>query len=387
MSDIQHYIDNKLRNLYEELVTNALLEKPKNIEMFLFNYLKTKNGEIITGAEKDELLQLRSQLVKINNGTISDSESDYNEEEEEPIDDLPVPSNRKTKYRVSVSAEAFGDWNKKQLYHPRVIPKAEEVRTKIIQVLEKSFMFAALDDVERNVVVNAMEEKQFSPGSIVIQQGDNGNELYLIESGKLECYKLFQGETKPRLLKVYESGESFGELALLYNTPRAASIKAITLSICWVLDRECFNHIVKDSAIKKRNQYDTFLSKVELFKSMDYYEKGLLADSLKSIQFASGEYVIREGEWGDIFYIIEQGTAIATKTLNPGLPPETVKEYSVGDFFGELALIRGEPRAANIVATSQLKCATLDRRAFKRMLGPIENILNRDAEKYKLSLA
>ena len=93
-------------------------------------------------------------------------------------------------------------------------------------------MFAALDDVERNVVVNAMEEKQFSPGSIVIQQGDNGNELYLIESGKLECYKLFQGETKPRLLKVYESGESFGELALLYNTPRAASIKAITLSIC-----------------------------------------------------------------------------------------------------------------------------------------------------------
>ena len=109
MSDIQHYIDNKLRNLYEELVTNALLEKPKNIEMFLFNYLKTKNGEIITGAEKDELLQLRSQLVKINNGTISDSESDYNEEEEEPIDDLPVPSNRKTKYRVSVSAEAFGD--------------------------------------------------------------------------------------------------------------------------------------------------------------------------------------------------------------------------------------------------------------------------------------
>ena len=62
------------------------------------------------------------------------------------------------------------------------------------------------------------------------------------------------------------------------------------------MDRECFNHIVKDSAIKKRNQYDTFLSKVELFKSMDYYEKGLLADSLKSIQFASGEYVIREGE-------------------------------------------------------------------------------------------
>ena len=73
--------------------------------------------------------------------------------------------------------------------------------------------------------------------------------------------------------------------------------------------------------------------------------------------------------------------------LKPGLPPEVVKNYHIGEYFGELALIRGEPRAANIIATTQLKCATLDRRAFKRVLGPIEDILKRDAEKYNLVIS
>ena len=299
---------------------------------------------------------------------------------------MPALANRNTKFRVLVSAEAFGDWNKKQLYHPHIIQKSQEVRSKIIERLENFFMFAALDDVERNVIVNAMEEKSFTAGSSLITQGEDGNELFLVETGKLECSKLFAGDSQPKILKYYESGEAFGELALLYNTPRAASIKCVTDSVCWVLDRESFNHIVKDAAVKKRNQYDGFLAKVELFKSMDTYERSQLADCLNTVQFTTGKYVIREGECGDVFYIVEQGTAKATKVLRPGLPPENVQEYRAGDFFGELALIRGEPRAANIVATSQLKCATLDRRAFKRMFGPIEDIIERNAEKYKPAL-
>lgn len=60
--------------------------------------------------------------------------------------------------------------------------------------------------------------------------------------------------------------------------------------------------------------------------------------------------MIREGEMGDIFYMIEDGEAEATKTLEAGKPAVTVKKYKSGDYFGELALIKGEPRAANIVA-------------------------------------
>lgn len=86
----------------------------------------------------------------------------------------------------------------------------------------------------------------------MIRQGDDGNELYVIDEGKLECYKKFAGSAEEKLLKTYLPGESFGELALLYNAPRAASIKAITETTTFALDRATFNNIVKFSAIKKR---------------------------------------------------------------------------------------------------------------------------------------
>mmetsp|Transcript_10207 Transcript_10207/g.10145 ORF Transcript_10207/g.10145 Transcript_10207/m.10145 type:complete len:250 (-) Transcript_10207:29-778(-) len=244
-------------------------------------------------------------------------------------------------------------------------------------------MFAALDDHEREIVINAMEEKKFRPGDQVIRQGEDGDELFVVDTGKLECSKIFTAGEPEKFLKFYHSGEAFGELALLYNVPRAASIKAVTDCTCWVLDRACFNHIVKDSAARKRERYESFLTGVELLENMDPYERSHIADALKPAQFREGEYVIREGEWGDVFYMIEEGTALATKTFTPGLPPVEVKQYKAGDYFGELSLLRGEPRAANIIATSKLSCVTLDRRAFKRMLGPLEEILRRNARKYE----
>ena len=80
--------------------------------------------------------------------------------------------------------------------------------------------------------------------------------------------------------------------------------------------------------------------------------------------------------------MVEEGNAVAWKTVEPGKPPEIVKKYVSGDYFGELALLKGEPRAASIVSTTNLKCATLDRFSFKRLLGPLEDILKRNAETY-----
>ena len=132
------------------------------------------------------------------------------------------------------------------------------------------------------------------PDDAVIQQGDAGDHLYVVDSGKLACSKLFSGKTEPTFLKNYEPGESFGELALLYNAPRAATIKAVESSVLFELDRETFNHIVKDAAVKKREEYETFLSNLELLSNMDAYERSKIADAAKRAKVSAGDFVVKE---------------------------------------------------------------------------------------------
>lgn len=81
--------------------------------------------------------------------------------------------------------------------------------------------------------------------------------------------------------------------------------------------------------------------------------------------------------------MIMSGEAIATKTFEAGKAPVEVYKYKAGDYFGELSLIKDEPRAANILATSKLQVAAIDRHTFKRLLGPIEQILKRNMDVYK----
>jgi len=207
--------------------------------------------------------------------------------------------------------------------------------------------------------------------------------LYIVDEGELDCYKRFKKGEEPKLVKKYGPSDSFGELALLYNAPRAASIQAISDCVLLALDRETFNNIVKDAEIKRRERFEQALSKVELFQDMDPYERTKLSDVIGVEKYKTGDYIIKQGEEGNKFYIIEEGAAIATKTLQGKTEPETVLKYKSGDYFGELALFHNEPRQANIIAESDISVMTLDRSVFNRVLGPLKEILARNAKKYE----
>lgn len=306
------------------------------------------------------------------------------ESDDDYCDELPEPIAAKPKApRNSVSAEAYGVWNKKTAFVPTIIAKPEDVKEKLKNRLNEAFMFSAVNPLDLQIVIDAMDERKYNAGDVVIQEGADGDVLFLIEKGNLKCQKTFKGDSEPTYLKTYQPGEAFGELALLYNAPRAATILAEEDdTILYALDRNTFNHIVKEAAAKKRERYEDFLSQVKLLKTMDAYERSKLADAFKDLSFKEGEYIIREGEMGDVFYFIQNGDAIATKTLEAGKAPVEVMQYSAGDYFGERALIKNEPRAANVIARSDCEVVQLDRHSFKRLLGPIDEILKRNMEIY-----
>lgn len=313
--------------------------------------------------------------------------SDHTESEEdgddEEMDDIPLSVVQAKKSRSSVSAETYGKYNQKGDFKPRVIKKNADQRKRIVERLSKAFMFATLDGREQEIIVDAMEEKKFRKDEWIIKQGEDGDNLYVVDSGTLECYKQFQKGGEPKHVKTYNPGESFGELALLYNAPRAASIKAVTECILFALDRDTFNNIVKDAIIKRREAFEKTLSKIELLDTMDPYERSKIADVAIPLKFKPGEFVIKQGEQGDKFFFIEEGTAVATKTMPGRKEPENVYNYGPGDYFGELALLKGEPRAANVMAKSNLSLLALDRVSFTRLIGPLTDILKRNMKRYE----
>ncbi|CAE7399514.1 pkaR [Symbiodinium natans] len=392
--DKKKYIMDLLNPVLEEMVAECIHKMPKDPVPFMLDWLEGKRAaeedKLLSPEEKDKLVKENEDMaVKVNKlkGQVQEAAKmvtesaapvEEEEEEEDDEDDEPPPGWEKdmdNRGRTSVSAEAYGEWNAKKAFVPPVIIKSDEQKDRLKGCLVKSFLFSNLDTNDLNIVIGAMKEVNAKVGNRVINQGDNGDFLFVIESGVLDCLIKKGEDAEETVVKKCEPGDVFGELALLYNCPRAASVEAKEDCVLWQLDRDTFTHIVKEAAEKKRQRYDAFLSKVPLLSSMDAYERSQLADALKVETFEQGQKVITEGEAGDKFYIIEDGLCVATKG------EVEVMSYAAGDYFGELALINNKPRAATVVAKGDAKLLSIDSRSFKRLINVAD--LMTKSSKYK----
>ena len=126
----------------------------------------------------------------------SDQSSEGSDGDDDDVFDLPVEeikkNNAKRGPRASVSAEAFGNWNKKEEFKAPFYAKSEELTTSLRSRLSQAFMFSNLNPNELEIVLGAMQKFDFQPGSMVINEGDDGDNLYVVETGKLKCTKRFQ---------------------------------------------------------------------------------------------------------------------------------------------------------------------------------------------------
>lgn len=199
-------------------------------------------------------------------------EEDSEEEDDDDVADIPVVASAKTKSgnrRVSVSAESM-DPNKLKAQMSQVtnIPKTPEVTEKLMSILAKSPMLRTLDAEQKDMIVRAFSGPVvMHEGENVIVQGDIGDTFYLLESGAVDVY-IKKGGADEVKVHTYKPGDSFGELAILYNAPRAATCRVKSEATLWVLDRVSFKCIVVAAAMQKREIYRHFLSQVSAMLTM-----------------------------------------------------------------------------------------------------------------------
>ncbi|SCU81450.1 LANO_0B03136g1_1 [Lachancea nothofagi CBS 11611] len=275
-----------------------------------------------------------------------------------------LPMNFNAQRRTSVSGETMQPDNLDNWTPENFCEKSGPQLDRLEKAIGRNFLFNKLDSESKRLVIDSLEEKAVKQGQEIIKQGDEGDYFYIVEKGTVDFYVGDQ--------KVNSSGpcSSFGELALMYNSPRAATVLAATDCVLWALDRLTFRRILLGGSFKKRILYDEFLKSMPVLHSLTTYDRAKLADALDTEIYQPGQIIIREGDSGDNFYFIEFGEAEVSKE-GQGI----IAHLKQGDYFGEIALLNDLPRQATVKAIKKTKVATLGKSGFQRLLGPAVEVL------------
>lgn len=125
-------------------------------------------------------------------------------------------------------------------------------------------LFNHLDAAQQQAIVEAMYERPIPAGEILIQEGDTGlgaSELYVVKEGEFEVLQRRKGVNLRVNMK--RRGDTFGEVSLMYNCPRSATVASTQDAVVWVLERDIFRKHVKQGQEDAASQLELFLNQGE----------------------------------------------------------------------------------------------------------------------------
>lgn len=236
--------------------------------------------------------------------------------------------------------------------------------------------FCTLDDKKCKQLADVAWVEQVPAGKELIQEGDlEADYFYIVKEGLFEVSKKDDDTDHVSGVSISQGG-SFGELAMMYYAPRAATVRSIVNSEVYVMDRVNFKKIICHSPNESVQHHVQYLEKVEILKSLMPDEMEEVAKALVEMDFAKDEHIFDQGEQGDAFYILYEGQVSVTKN---GKEVATLRgSPAKAEIFGEVALLNGNARTATIkVLSATAKTLSLDKVSFDLMLGPLEDIQKR----------
>ena len=268
--------------------------------------LFSANLDLYKDYSESALAQSRVAEEEVTDGPKEENTPSEAEAEQARIAAFKAQSKRGRRGTVFIAAEA-----PVLNFVPPVHEKSPEQSQKLLDLLEGAALLKYLDPSSKLTVVRALFSKTEPAGTDVIKQGDEGDLFYILESGSADVF-IKKGDAEAKQVFQYSAGAVFGELALMYGEPRAATVTATSECVLWCLDRSTFKNIM----MKQNNeQYGVvkFLDKLPILKPLSTFERSRFAEALTEVNFSAGQTVIKQGDAGDCCYIVKSGNLVCYK--------------------------------------------------------------------------
>eukprot|EP00434_Breviolum_minutum_P025816 symbB.v1.2.022821.t1/scaffold2042.1/size196763/4 len=262
-------------------------------------------------------------------------------------------------------------------------PKTESQRMLISNALKTNENLQSVVDLDIpriKAICDVAWREEVPKGTKLIREGDlDADYFYIVQSGSFKVLVESKDSIEGRVAKPVSSigpGGSFGELALLYFAPRAATVEAADDSSVWIIDRGNFKKIMSKSSDEREAEYLKHLDKVDILSPLKKDEKAALAKCLTEVTFVKGDEIFKQGDEGDSFYLLIDGIVEVVKDGKAASRLQGAPDKA--RFFGERALLKNEPRAATIkVVSTSARTLMVDKQSFDMLLGPLEELKKR----------
>ena len=237
-------------------------------------------------------------------------------------------------------------------------------------LLRRMPLFATMDEAEITLLCSRLREEHYSPGQVIIRQGERGDRFYIIKRGHVEV-TVRDERGVSEVVNQLDRGDYFGELALLRDAPRNATCRATLPTEVLSLSRQDFDRLVK-ARFALREKVDRSIARADLlrrmplFAELDALQIQLIAAQLREETYEPGAIIIRQGEIGETFYVIESGR-VQVSVAQDG-EEKVVAERGPGEYVGEIALLLKVPRTATVRALTPTHVLALHKADFDRLV-------------------
>ena len=264
---------------------------------------------------------------------------------------------KKKKERVSVVSLDVDEKNHEkkvlELIHEKNAEK--EDYDLLYNIINKHFFLQTLTNQAKNEIIISMSLYSIKEGKTLYTQGSIGNYWYIVQSGQLN--KLMDD----KLISTINAGDSFGEHALMNNSPRTYTVVAVTECKLWVLKRQVFRKILEFIFTLNYEQNMKFLEGINI--PLDSTIKSIMASNLIQEIYTKGQYICKEGEVGSCMYIIKEGEVECIKK------DKVIRVLKQGDNFGQKALLENAKRSLDVRAKTEVKIYSISSSFFETQFG------------------